>query len=210
MSSAKSIVISCAGIGSRLGIGHTKALARLNGKSIIGWQMELLKDVDDIRVVVGFQASDVVKEVLKYRRDVIFIYNHDYFHTKTGASFFLGARDANNFVVEWDGDLLVHPDDVKKILSVPGEFICYSEITSDEAVYVRTNEAMEVTGFSRINGSFEWTGPACIDKRKLRYTAGNVFEMLQPHLPMKGIKIEAYDIDTVDDFKRVSKIVENW
>ena len=107
MQTRLSVVISCAGIGSRLGLNSTKALINIFGKSLIGWQLELFKDVQDVRIVVGFQASLVIEEVLKYRKDVIFVYNHNYFETKTGASFYLGAQSANEFVMEYDGDLLV-------------------------------------------------------------------------------------------------------
>lgn len=210
MSTIKSVIISCAGIGSRLGLGQTKALIKLQGRSIISWQIELLKEVEDIRIVIGYQANDVVREVLKIRKDIIFIYNHDYFNTKTGASFYLGAKDANEYVVEWDGDLLVHPDDVKKVLAMEGEFICYSDISSDEAVYVKTNNDNEVIGFSKNEGMFEWTGPACIKKSKVKFTNGNVFEQIEPHLPIFGLKIRAYDIDTYDDYIRVNDFIKGW
>ena len=210
MSSAKSIVISCAGIGSRLGLGQTKALIKINGKPLIAWQLELFKDVEDVRIVVGYQANDIVKEVLQYRRDVVFVYNHRYFETKTGASFYLGARHASEYVLEWDGDLLVHPDDVRTILSTDGEFICYANKTSDEAVFVQTDEQQNVLAFSRENGDYEWTGPACIKRDKVKYSSGNVFNQLEPYLPMKGLKVRAYDIDTYSDYKRVMEIAKEW
>lgn len=210
MSSIKSVVISCAGIGSRLGLGLTKALLQINGRSLISWQLELLKSIEDVRVVIGFQANDVIQEVLKYRKDVTFIFNHLYFETKTGASFFLGAQHASEYVLEWDGDLLVHPDDVKLILNQEGEFICFSDKSSDDAVFVRTDEENNVLSFSRENGDYEWTGPACIKKDKLSYSTQNVYNMFEPYLPMKGLKIRAYDIDTYDDYKRVSKLISNW
>lgn len=210
MSSAKSVVISCAGIGSRLGLGLTKALVQINGRSLISWQLELFKDVEDLRIVVGFQANDIIEEVRKYRDDVTFIFNHRYFETKTGASFYLGARHANEFVLEWDGDLLVHPDDVKMILATEGEFICYSEKSSDDAVFVKVDEEGNVLNFSREYGDYEWTGPACMHKKYLTYTSQNVFNMFEPLLPMKGIKVRAYDIDTYEDYERVSKIVKDW
>ena len=149
MPSIKSVVISCAGIGSRLGLGLTKALVKINGRSLISWQLELFKDVEDIRIVVGFQANDIIEEVLKYRQDVTFIFNHRYFETKTGASFYLGARHANDYVLEWDGDLLVHPDDVKMVLEQKGEFICYADKSSEEAVFVKVDEQGNVLEFSR-------------------------------------------------------------
>ena len=210
MSSVKSVVISCAGIGSRLGLGLTKALVQINGRSLISWQLELFKDVEDIRIVIGFQANDIIEEVRKHRQDVIFIFNHRYFETKTGASFYLGARHANSEILEWDGDLLVHPDDVKMLLDTEGEFICYSDKTSDDAVFVRTDEQGTVLEFSRESGDYEWTGHECICKRNLVYSSQNVFNMFEPHLPMRGIKVRAYDIDTYNDYLRVSELTKDW
>lgn len=210
MSTTKSVIISCAGLGSRLGLGQTKALLDINGKPLIYWQLKLLEKVEDIRIVIGYQAKDLVDEVLKYRKDVIFVYNHHYFETKTGASFYLGAQFAEEYVIEWDGDLIVHPEDVKKILLTEDEFICYSDKTSDEAVFVKTNESGEVISFSRENGDYEWTGPACIKRDKIKYSTGNVYNQLEPYLPLKGIHVRAYDIDTYDDYKRVSELIKLW
>jgi len=210
MATTKSVIISCAGIGSRLGLGQTKALININGKSLIAWQLEVFKEVEDLRIVIGYQANDVVEEVLRYRDDVIFVYNHRYFETKTGASLYLGAQHANDLIIAWDGDLLVHPDDVKIILSVDYEFIGCAEKASEEAVYVNINEKGDIISFSREDGDYEWTGPACIRRDKLNYSSGNVFNQLEPYLPMKGLKVRAYDIDTYQDYLNVSKIVENW
>lgn len=44
------IIISCAGMGTRLGIGSTKALVNINGKPLIIHQLEQLKEYDDIRI----------------------------------------------------------------------------------------------------------------------------------------------------------------
>ncbi len=210
MPTIKSVVISCAGIGSRLGLGQTKALVKINGRSLISWQLELFKEVPDVRVVVGFQANDVIEEVLKYRKDVIFVFNHRYFETNTGASFYLGARHAYDYVLEWDGDLLVHPDDVKMILDTEGEFICYGDISSENTVFVKTDSEGRVLSFSRKEGDYEWTGPACMARMNIHYSSQHVFNMLEPYLPMKGIKVRAYDIDTYDDYIRVCELVKDW
>lgn len=210
MSTVKSVVLSCAGIGSRLGLGQTKALININGKPLIHWQLECFKDVEDLRIVVGYQAEDIVKSVREVREDVIFVYNHNYFDTKTAASFYLGAKDANDYVIEWDGDLLVHPEDVQLCLNIEGEFIAYSDICSDEAVYVKTNNIGDVIGFSRQTGDYEWTGPACIKRTKVKYSSGNVFNQLEEYLPIKGLKIRACDIDTYEDYQRAVKFIEKW
>lgn len=207
---SKSVVISCAGIGSRLGLGLTKALVQINGGSLISWQLKLFREVEDLRLVIGFQASEIIEEVRKFRDDVVFCYNHRYFETKTGASYFLGARHANPETLEWDGDLLVHPDDVKMILATPGEFICYGDKSSEDTVFVHINEYGEVTSFSRESGDFEWTGPACMDKKHLTYCSQNVFNMFEPLCPLRGIKVRAYDIDTYNDYVRVAEITKDW
>lgn len=210
-SKEKSVVISCAGIGSRLGLGLTKALVQINGNSLISWQLKLFRNVEDLRIVIGFQGSEIIEEVRKYRDNVIFCYNHRYFETKTGASFYLGARHANNYILEWDGDLLVHPDDVQILLKdEQGEFICYADKSSDEAVWVQTDEKGTVQAFSRERGDFEWTGPACIKKTNLTYSSQNVYNMFEPILPLRGIKVRAYDIDTYNDFQRVQMITKDW
>lgn len=206
----KSVVISCAGIGSRLGLGLTKALVQINGGSLISWQLKLFKDVEDLRLVIGFQGGEIIEEVRKFRDDVIFCYNHRYFETKTGASYFLGARHANQESLEWDGDLLVHPDDVKKLLQTSGEFVCYGDITSEDSVYVRVNEKGDVLSFSRDGGDYEWTGPASMSKKHLTYSTQNVYNMFEPLCPIRGIKVRAYDIDTYNDYIRVSEITKTW
>jgi choline kinase len=210
MSITKSVVLSCAGIGSRLGLSKTKALMTIGGKTLIAHQLGLFKDVEDLRIVIGYQAGEVIKEVLKFRKDVIFVYNHDYFNTKTGFSFYLGARDANDYVIEWDGDLLVHPADAKKCLEMEGEFAGYADKMSDDAVLCSINERNEVTGFSCKQGNFEWTGPACIRKDKIHNCQNHVFNILEEHLPIPGLKIRACDIDTYEDYLRAVEFIKGW
>ena len=210
MQATKSIVISCAGIGSRLGLGTTKALIDIRGKSLIRWQLEMFRDVEDVRIVVGFEASKVIEEVRKYRPDAIFVFNHEYFTTKTGYSYYLGARDGNEYAIEYDGDLLVHPEDMDRLLHTEGEWIAYADKVSEDAVFVRTDEAGNVLGFSREDGDFEWTGPCCLKREHVQVTKENVYNQLEYCLPMQGIKIRAYDIDTFADYQRVLESTRDW
>jgi choline kinase len=206
----KSIVLNCAGIGSRLGLGQTKALIKIEGKPLIHYQLESLKKIKDIRVVIGFQAKEVVETVLEKRKDVIFVYNHDYFHTKTGASYYLGARHGNEYAIAWDGDLLVHPRDIEKCLEYNGEFVGCSDIVSDEPVFVKINKDSEVVSFSRKNGDFEWIGPACLKKQKVKFVSNHVFNQFESYLPLPMLKTEARDVDTYDDYIRAKKFVGEW
>ena len=198
MQTTKSVIISCAGIGSRLGLGTTKALIKIDGKSIIQWQLELFQEVKDIA------------EVKKYRPDAVFVYNHNYFDTKTGTSYYLGARHGAEYAVEIDGDLLIHPEDAKMLLELDGEWIAYADKSSEDGVYVKVNEAGEVIGFSRQEGDYEWTGPCCLKRENIIYSSENVFNQLESHLPMRGIKIRARDIDTYNDYINAIEFIKTW
>ena len=65
MKDNKTIIISCAGMGTRLGAGVPKAIVNVGDKPIIIRQLELLDDFEDVRVVVGFQADKVIEIVQK-------------------------------------------------------------------------------------------------------------------------------------------------
>jgi choline kinase len=206
----KSIILSCAGIGSRLGLGQTKALIDVVGKPLIYWQLEQFESIEDLRIVVGFQANDIIKTVLKKRTDVIFVYNHNYFHTKTGASYYLGARHGNEHAIAWDGDLLVHPEDIKKCLEFDGEFIGCSKTITDDAVLASINEEGNVTGFSRKNGDLEWSGPAALKKNNIKYISNHVFHQIEEYLPLPALVVRAQDIDTYEDYKNAITFINTW
>lgn len=206
----QSLVLSCAGIGSRLGLNTTKALIEIENKKLIHLLLEMFEELEDVRIVIGYQAAKVMKEVLKVRKDVIFVYNHEYFSTKTGTSFYLGARHGNAYAIAWDGDLLVHPTDVKRCLNYKGEYIGCSETVTEDGVFAKINENHEVVSFSRHMGDLEWSGPAKMKKENIKYVSSNVFNQIEEHLPMPLLKISAQDIDTYDDYIKAKEFVRSW
>ena len=64
------VIICCAGMGTRLGIGTTKALIDIEGKPLIIRLLEQLNQYDDIRIVVGFDYERVIKTVQSYRKEI--------------------------------------------------------------------------------------------------------------------------------------------
>lgn len=206
----ETIVLTCAGTGSRLGLSMTKALIKIQDQSLISLQLNQLSGFSDIRVVIGYQASDVIKEALAVNKNVIFVYNHDYFHTLTGASFYLGARHGKFLSIAWDGDLLVHPKDIPSVFGCNEEFIGSSKIVSDEPVFVNLDSDMMVRSFSRSKGDYEWVGPAGIYRDKVVYNKENVYNIFEEHLPIKCLFIESRDIDTYDDYLRAIDFVCDW
>ena len=99
MSFSRTIIISCAGMGNRLGLGTTKALVEVDGKPLIIRHLEYLKEESDIRVVVGYQAQKVIETVTAYRKDVLFVFNHDFRNTGTGSSVVLASKYANEYIL---------------------------------------------------------------------------------------------------------------
>lgn len=208
--SGVSVVISAAGVGSRLGLGQTKSLIRLAEKPLIEIQLDQFAAVPDVRIVVGFQAQDLIDVALHSRRDLVFVFNHDYFHTKTGASLYLGAKHANEWVVAWDGDLLVHPDDIDQCLAGGQNYVGVSQKTSEDTVFVKLDAQQRVIAFADDDGDFEWSGPACFHRSQLHFTSGHVYALLEPLLPLPCKVIRARDIDTYEDYKKAVDFVASW
>ncbi len=202
------IVISCAGMGTRLGIGTTKALVEVAGKPLIIHQLEQLKDYDDVRVVVGYQAEAVIDIVKNFRSDVTFAFNYEYKTTGTAASFSKGIVGAREFVVAFDGDLLVNPDDLRAFLDSEGEVIGGCEPTTDNPVLM-TIENDCVVEFSRERGQLEWTGLAKMKTERLVPGEKHVYMMFEPLLPIPVMKIQTKEIDTQNDYENAVRWVEN-
>lgn len=200
MKTNMTIVISCAGMGTRLGIGTTKALVDIAGKPLIIHTLEQLNEYDDIRVVVGYHAEEVIEVVKKYREDISFAFNYDYKTTGTAASFSKGMVDARKYIVAFDGDLLVHPNDLKRFLNYDGEIIGGCEPTTDNPVLM-TIENDCVVEFSRERGQLEWTGLAKMQTSRLLPGEKHVYMMFEPLMPIKVMKIRTREIDTQNDYK---------
>lgn len=205
----KSIIISCAGMGTRLGIGVTKALIDIDGKPLIARQLENLPQDIDVRIVVGYQAERVMEVVKQYRKDVTFVFNHEYKTTGTGASFSKGLVGANEVVIALDGDLLVHPDDLRAFLSLDYDCIGGCDPTTDNPVLMSIDENDNVVAFSRERGSQEWTGLVQIEKAKLTPGTGHVYQMLEPVLPIRVMKIRTKEVDTPNDYENALAWVRN-
>lgn len=203
------VVICCAGMGTRLGIGSTKALVDVCGKPLIIRQLELLKDYDDIRVVVGYQAEKVIRVVKEYRKDIMFAFNYQFETTGVATSLFKGLMGAREYTVAIDGDLLVHPDDFQSFMNCPGECLGGSIPCSDEPIYMEITEDKKVRGFSKVGGSMEWSGIAKIETRRIALAESYVFEMITPLLPISVFELRAKDVDTPEDYEKMIRWVES-
>lgn len=212
MAVSRTVIISCAGMGNRLGLGSTKALVDIDGKPLIIRHLEMLEEERDIRVVVGYQAEKVIDVVRKYREDILFVFNRHYRETGTGASVALAARYANQYILSLDGDLLVHPEDMEKILACDHEFISGGVPGTDDPWMLQTyeeNGREYVSSFSKNIGTYEWNGVTQMKSQKMQNGTGHVFQMLEPYLPVPFLELRTREIDTVNDYERAVAWVKN-
>ena len=109
MSNDTTVIITAAGFGKRLGYNIPKSLVVINGKTIIERQLEILKNFKDIRIVVGFKANEVINQVKKIRKDILFVVNHNYSTTTPLNSLFLASQFAKKNILYIIKCLLTEP-----------------------------------------------------------------------------------------------------
>lgn len=217
MPAVETVVICAAGTGARLGVGVPKCLVSVDGRSIIDRQLDLLTDVPDLRVTVGYREEMVVRHVQARRPDAVFVRNPDYHRTSILCSLQRAVRYLDRPFLALDGDLLVEPASFREFLAVCREgapVIGITPATTDDAVFVTTEQhggVEVVTGFRREPATeLEWSGPAYLERSHLHMLDGYVFEALEPGLPLRAQRITTAEVDTPDDLERARSVVRAW
>lgn len=208
MQISKTIVINAAGMGSRLSFGHTKALLEVGGQPLIYHHLDAVKAFEDVRIVVGFDSQELIKTVIKRRKNVIFSFNHEYKTTGTLGSLFRGSRFANELVISLDGDLLIKPSDLKRFLAINEEVIGYIPTNTDNPVCVdilKNKNGEFATKFHRQLSTFEWTGLVQIKKDMISSKFEHVYHTLESYLPIRAMQIDCREIDTPQDLVEAMK-----
>lgn len=210
MSIIKHAIISAAGMGTRLGLNMPKCLLKFSGITIIQHQLELLKDIEDIRIVVGFMEEDVIKVVKSIRKDVVFVRNPHYQETSNTYSVSLATKGLKHPSIIVDGDLLINKKSFSEFIeSFDGEnsLIGITNSSTDDAVYVELDHHNRVLQFSRNKkNKYEWSGIACLNNIIVNNEKTYMYQILEKHLPLKAKYIECSEIDTADDLNRAQHL----
>tara|TARA_B100000767_G_scaffold264975_1_gene280512 strand:+ start:436 stop:1086 length:651 start_codon:yes stop_codon:yes gene_type:complete len=214
MSFIKHAIISAAGMGTRLGLNTPKCLLKFGGVSIIQHQLDLLKEIKDVRVVVGFMEEDVVKVVKSIRNDVIFVRNPHYQETSNTYSISLATKGLKSPHILMDGDLLINKKSFKEFTNAfdgKHSLVGVAKSSTDDAVYVELNHDNEVINFSRNKKSqHEWSGIACVNNITVTKEDPYLYQILEKHLPLKAKFIECSEIDTAEDLNRAQHLLSRY
>jgi choline kinase len=198
-------VIAVAGLGSRLGMGKPKCLIEIEGVSILEHQLSLLKDVEDVRVVVGFEEIDVMEKVHRLSPDAIVVRNPGYRTTTTLHSYAMGAAGLKEYCLFLDGDILFSPKSFSSFLDSCFEgnpIIGITQAKTLDAVFVKLDKEKRVTGFSRTDATdYEWANIAWLHPDVCYLPNGAVFERLDQYLPVYSREIVSFEIDTSEDLQ---------
>ncbi len=200
----KHAIVSCAGLGTRLGLDIPKCLLEIHGRTIIDRQLELLKNIEDVRVVVGFKEQLVIEHVRTVRPDVVFVRNPDYARTSNTYSLWLGSRFIKKPYVILDGDLIVNPRHFSAFLrqaaSSKRSIVGITRIKTEDAVFVQLNAQKQVVAFERHSSSFaEWCGIAYLAGITIEAKGDFVYRQISPYLPLPAFEFDCYEVDTPQD-----------
>ena len=194
------VIICCAGMGIRLGIGTTKALIDIEGEPLIIRQLKLLEEFDDVRIVVGFDAEHVINIVREFRKDVMFVCNYDYENNGPADSLKKALLGSRKYVITIDGDTIINLKDFKQFINFPDECIAVTEHASDETIGAFVEDGM-VEELAKMSGNMQWSGitKVCVDK--LQGKSSHLYEVLKPYLPMKAFPLRLKEINIPKDYE---------
>ena len=205
MENVKHAIIIMAGIGSRLGLETTKGLVKVGEKRIVDYHLDRLKDVEDVRIVVGFQKEKVIEHVKKTRENVKFYINKDFKSTSTSYSVSLANKDLNDPYLLIIGDVLFNKEDFQNfILSCKDEtLVGITPAKSEEAIFAELNNDNKVINFQRETPlEYEFAGITYVTEDiSITENDNYVVDALGKSLPLKSHIIESYEIDTLADLE---------
>ncbi|WP_336333039.1 NTP transferase domain-containing protein [Pseudomonas putida] len=211
MSLVKHVVISAAGIGSRLGLNKPKCLVEVAGRSLLDWHLSRLQWAETVWLVVGFHEEDVIEHAIALRPDLIVVRNPDYARTNTLQSIYRVSRHLRERLLVLDADTVMEPESFAAFLRAAQDheqLIGVSPYTTSDGVRVLLDETgANVSGFTREpQHPMEWTGIAVIKPEVVFDKSMFVYEALEPWLPLPAFELKAFDIDTVEDLDMARKV----
>ena len=184
-------VICAAGFGTRLKQNIPKAMAMVNGKRIIDYQIKALKNYEEIYVVVGFR-SNLIIDHLKKNNSIKFILNSDpdlgIMHTMRMIS-----KEIDELALILDGDIIFYDE----IPLFSHEFIGISApIYKNQADAVADKKNVSV-GSKELDK--ESANIFCTNPSKHDWNNVSIHETLLKSLPKPFLRFDSFKIITPSD-----------
>lgn len=214
MQSAKNAIILAAGMGSRLGMNQPKCLVEVHNKKIIDYQLELLRNFNDVRIVVGFKEEEVIDYVSKIRKDVVFVRNSQYNTTSNIFSAALATKHLAQPFFLLDGDVIINKNDfarfVKKCTESQDNIVGITKAKTEEPVFVEVKNGYVSRFSTNYTTAYEWCGLAYFYNLKIEDSyQGYIYKILEKNLPIKAYRLEVYEIDTPYDYALAIKMLKD-
>lgn len=201
------VIIPAAGQGTRFNQKIPKALIDITkNKKIIDYQMDLLDDINDIRVVVGYKGEKLSSYILRNYENVTIINNPNYDSTSICYSIYLASKDLDEPYIVMCSDLLINKKEFNQFIKSFNyeSLLAITPSKTENRICVSTNDIKEVTSFQKnLETTFEWANLACINNTiKIDKNSPSLFSQLEKYLPLKYYMFKnCFEIDTAIDLK---------
>jgi L-glutamine-phosphate cytidylyltransferase len=131
-------LILAAGRGTRLGHGCPKCLVELGGRTLLHRQLDTLGAVgiEDVTVVVGYRAPDVVSALPP---GVRVVHNPVFATTNSLYSFLLARPSRPADVVILNADVVADASVLRALTRSPGSVIAYDSTSGDEPEHMKVH-----------------------------------------------------------------------
>jgi choline kinase len=186
------VVISAAGLGTRLGMNMPKCLLPLHEGRLIDYQLALLPPGADVRIVVGFKETEVIDHVCRHWPDVTFVRNPNFATTSNSYSLHLATRWLKKPFIAIDGDLLIDPVAFRRFW----DYCQTADPPTTIGIVPRASEA----------STHEWCGIAYFNGLSVEPNQKYVFEELARYLPLPSFEIRCCEIDTPKDLEHAMQV----
>ena len=206
----KTVIIAAAGVGSRLGAGMPKCLVPVNGHAVFEYQLRALSWADEIRMVVGYKADEVINQVSAIVPNVVFIRNNEFATTNLRQSYYLGAQGLNEKALFLDGDTIISRTSSDLLLSAceeKNDFIAITHVQTASPIYAGV-QGGTVQWFSyNKRAEYELANAAFLSPLKLEYENTLFYLQLEKHLPTKALMIDCLEVDTLEDLHHAEQAI---
>ena len=91
-------------------------MVKMGGRTLLSYLLELLHDIEDIRIVVGFKEEFVAEEARRINPNVVIVRNPDYRTTSNAYSVHLASKDLKEPFLIVDGDTIIGKSNFRKFI----------------------------------------------------------------------------------------------